>query len=195
MVGIIRSKVIFVYFSCGKPSKATIPKISSGSTSQTSGAIASMLKKGAGFPPQSCPLVYRTYLPFKTTGLLFNRVSYLTLTSGHSEKLGKLPRHTPKHSTNLQDIQRRQNMFQKHDSNNFQNFPNKSKETLAQKYQSFQSLSNYFTSSDPHHDISKQLVDTTFVWSVCHGTLAQPTIPIICFTWQVIVHVSLSNRI
>ena len=22
---------------------------------------------------------------------------------------------------------------------------------------------NYFTSSDPHHDISKQLVDTTFV--------------------------------
>ena len=54
---------------------------------------------------------------------------------------------------------------------------------------------NYFTSSDPHHDISKQLVDTTFVWSFCHGTLAQPTIPIICFTWQVIVHVSLSNRI
>ena len=52
---------------------------------------------------------------------------------------------------------------------------------------------NYFTSSDPHHDISKQLVDTTFVWSFCHGTLAQPTIPIICFTWQVIVHISLSN--
>ena len=26
---------------------------------------------------------------------------------------------------------------------------------------------NYFTSSDPHHDISKQLVDTTFVWSFC----------------------------
>ena len=54
---------------------------------------------------------------------------------------------------------------------------------------------NYFASSDPHHDISKQLVDTTFVWSFCHGTFAQLTIPIICFTWQVIVHVSLSNRI
>ena len=26
---------------------------------------------------------------------------------------------------------------------------------------------NYFTSSDPHHDISKQLVDSTFVWSSC----------------------------
>ena len=56
-------------------------------------------------------------------------------------------------------------------------------------------LKNYFASSDPHHDISKQLVDTTFVWSFCHGTFAQLTIPIICFTWQVIVHVSLSNRI
>ena len=54
---------------------------------------------------------------------------------------------------------------------------------------------NYFASSDPHHDISKQLVDTTFVWSFCHGTFAQLTIPIICFTWQVIVHVRLSNRI
>ena len=54
---------------------------------------------------------------------------------------------------------------------------------------------NYFTSSDPHHDISKQLVDTTFVWSFCHGTFAQLTIPIICFTWQVIVQVRLSNRI
>ena len=43
---------------------------------------------------------------------------------------------------------------------------------------------NYFASSDPHHDISKQLVDTTFVWSFCHGTFAQLTIPIICFTWQ-----------
>ena len=53
----------------------------------------------------------------------------------------------------------------------------------------------YFASSGPHHDISKQLVDTTFVWSFCHGTFAQLTIPIICFTWQVIVHVSLSNRI
>ena len=53
----------------------------------------------------------------------------------------------------------------------------------------------YFASSDPHHDIAKQLVDTTFVWSFCHGTFAQLTIPIICFTWQVIVHVSLSNRI
>ena len=57
------------------------------------------------------------------------------------------------------------------------------------------SIKNYFASSDPHHDISKQLVDTTFVWSFCHGTFAQLTIPIICFTWQVIVHVSLSNRI
>ena len=56
-------------------------------------------------------------------------------------------------------------------------------------------LKKYFASSDPHHDISKQLVDTTFVWSFCHGTFAQLTIPIICFTWQVIVHVSLSNRI
>ena len=55
--------------------------------------------------------------------------------------------------------------------------------------------SNYFTSSDPHHDISKQLVDCTFVWSFCHATFAQLTIPIICFTWQVIVHVSLSNSI
>ena len=45
---------------------------------------------------------------------------------------------------------------------------------------------NYFASSDPHHDISKQLVDTTFVWSFCHGTFAQLTIPIICFTCQVI---------
>ena len=54
---------------------------------------------------------------------------------------------------------------------------------------------DYFASSDPQHDISKLLVDTTFVWSFCHGTFAQLTIPIICFTWQVIVHVSLSNRI
>ena len=54
---------------------------------------------------------------------------------------------------------------------------------------------NYFASSDPHHDISKQLVDTTFVWSFCHGTFAQLTIPIISFTWQVLVHVRLSNRI
>ena len=59
----------------------------------------------------------------------------------------------------------------------------------------FPKTKNYFASSDPHHDISKQLVDTTFVWSFCHGTFAQLTIPIICFTWQVIVHVSLSNRI
>ena len=59
----------------------------------------------------------------------------------------------------------------------------------------FRKKQNYFASSDPHHDISKQLVDTTFVWSFCHGTFAQLTIPIICFTWQVIVHVSLSNRI
>ena len=59
----------------------------------------------------------------------------------------------------------------------------------------FSNQKNYFASSDPHHDISKQLVDTTFVWSFCHGTFAQLTIPIICFTWQVIVHVSLSNRI
>jgi hypothetical protein len=56
-------------------------------------------------------------------------------------------------------------------------------------------ISNYFASSDPHHDISKELVGTTFVWSFCHGTFAQLTIPIICFTWQVIVHVRLSNRI
>ena len=54
---------------------------------------------------------------------------------------------------------------------------------------------DYFASSDPHHDISKLLVDTTFVWNFCHGTFAQLTIPIICFTWQVIVHISLSNRI
>ena len=52
------------------------------------------------------------------------------------------------------------------------------------------STKNYFASSDSHHDISKQLVDTTFVWSFCHGTFAQLTIPIICFTWQVIVPVS-----
>ena len=32
---------------------------------------------------------------------------------------------------------------------------------------------NYFASSDPHHDISKQLVDTTFVWSFCHGTFVR----------------------
>ena len=68
------------------------------------------------------------------------------------------------------------------------------------KYQCFLTLVkkntvNYFTSSDPHHDISKQLVDSTFVWSFCHGTFAQLTIPIICFTWQVIVQVRLSNRI
>ena len=33
-------------------------------------------------------------------------------------------------------------------------------------------VKKYFTSSDPHHDISKQLVDTTFVWSFCHGILS-----------------------
>ena len=54
-------------------------------------------------------------------------------------------------------------------------------------------LINYFASSDPHHDISKQLVDTTFVWSFCHGTFAQLTIPIICFTWPFGVKLIASN--
>ena len=46
---------------------------------------------------------------------------------------------------------------------------------LEHKNAEKQQLVNYFASSDPHHDISKQLVDTTFVWSFCHGTFAQLT--------------------